>query len=134
MLQIHYGLNQPFNSAFTPTREPNVAGTSFEVGTWIKLVNGKAVLAGAGDGAGAEIVFEPNAKNATGDVPTICGIFEATTDKFTATSIIDGSFLKIDAGGILVAETVPATQTLLSVAMAVGAPSGGLLRFKKIVA
>ena len=131
MLQIHYGLNQPFNAAYTPAREPSVAGTVFAVGTWIVLSNGKAVQAGVGAPTTAEIVFEPNDKNATGVVPTICGKFEATTDQFTG-SFNDGDFMKIGANGKLVPETTPGTQTLLSIAQAIGASAGGFVRFKTI--
>jgi len=131
MLQIHYGLNQPFNSAFTPAREPSVAGTVFAVGTWIKLAAGKAVQAGVGDGPGCEIVFEPNDKNATGVVPTIYGIFEFTTDQYTGT-IGDSEFAKLGANGKLVPETTPATPTVFTLAQAVGAAAGGFQRFKRV--
>ncbi len=133
MLQIHYGLNQPFNSAFTPARAPSVAGTTFVVGTWIKLSAGLAVQAGAGDPTTCEIVFEDNSRNATGVVPTIYGKFEATTDQYTGT-IADGDFLKIGASGKLVTDGTSGStvQTLLSIAQAVGAASGGYVRFKMI--
>ena len=130
MLQIHYGLNQPFCSAFTPSREPASPTAVFVVGSWISLTNGKAVAAGAGD-TGCEIVFEPNDKNATHVVPTISGHFEASTDQFVG-SIADGDYLKMGANGLLVAEAVPATKTVLTIAKAQGAAVAGtsLLRFK----
>lgn len=130
MLQIHYGLNQPFCSAHTPSREPASPTAVFVVGSWIKLTNGKAVQAGVGD-TGCEIVFEPNDKNATHVVPTIYGIYEASTDQFVG-SIADGDYLKMGAGGQLVAEAVPATKTVLTLAQAIGAATAGssLLRFK----
>ena len=132
MLQIHYGLNQPFNSAFTPSREPSVATATFVVGSWIHLTNGKAVAAGVGD-TNCEIVFEPNDKNATHVVPTISGHFEASTDQFTG-SIADNDYLKMGALGVLVAETTPATRTVFTIAQAIGAAVAGssLLRFKTV--
>jgi ribosomal protein L10 len=131
MLQINYGLNQPFCSAHTPTRQ--VSGTPvFVNGQWVKLVNGLAVLCTApSDFLGAEQAFEPNNKNTAGVLTTIVGIYEGTTDQYvTASNIIDRSKLVI-RNGLLDLANGNGSEDTYQVAQAIGAPANGVLRFKR---
>jgi hypothetical protein len=133
MLQINYGLNQPFCSAHTPTRQ--VSGTTvFVNGQFVKLVNGLAVLATTpADGLGSEQAFEPNNKNTAGVLTTIRGIYEGTTDQYvTASTYTDRCALVIRNGLLDVA--VGATEIAEAVAMAVGVPANGTLRYKRLAA
>ena len=131
MLQVNYGLNQPFCSAHTPTRQ--VSGTTvFVNGQWIKLVNGLAVLATApADGLGAEQAFEPNNKNAAGVLTTIDGMYEATTDQYVTASVYTDRCALVVRNGLLDL-AVGATEIAEAVAMAIGVPANGTIRYKRI--
>lgn len=140
MLQIHYGLNEPFNSAYTPVREANVAGTSFVTGTWVKLTNGKAVQAAKPTNVattlGLECVFEPADKNWQGVVPTIAGFFEASTDQYEGTpggvAYGDGVLLTVSANGKLDTVAAANAEDALAIAIQVGAIANGVIRFRKL--
>lgn len=131
MLQVHFGLNQPFCSAMTPTR--TVSGnTTFVNGQWVKLVAGLAVLLSApADYLGAEQAFEPNNKNVAGMLTTIDGIYEASTDQYvTASSYTDRCLLVVRNG--LLDVSAGSGEDGYAVAMAVGVPADGKLRYKRI--
>lgn len=132
MLNPHYGLNQPFCSAHTPSREALSSSDTFITGQIVCLENGKARLASTpAEGIGAEFVFEPNKKNWSGTVPTIRGIFEASTDQYDTTSIIDRSLL-VARAGVLSLANGNGSEDVYAIARAIGAPSGGVLRFETI--
>jgi hypothetical protein len=131
MLQVNYGLNQPFCSAHTPTRQVS-GSTVFVNGQWVKLVNGLAVLATTPvEGLGAEQAFEPNNKNAAGVLTTIDGIYEATTDQYnTGSTYTDRCLLVVRNGLLDVAGVDP--EPAQAVAMAIGVPANGTIRYKRI--
>ena len=131
MLQVHYGLNQPFGTAKTPTRKVS-GNTTFVNGQWVKIVNGLATLATApSDNLGVEQAFEPNNKNAAGVLTTIDGLYEGSTDQYVTAStytdraklVIRNGLLDVSAGG---------GEDALAVAIAIGVPAGGILRFKRV--
>jgi len=134
MLQVNYGLNQPFCSAHTPSRQ--VSGTTvFVNGQWVKLVGGLAVLATApADGQGSEQAFEPNNKNTAGILTTIEGIYEATTDQYvTASTYTDRCLLVVRNGLLDVASLASGSiEASQAVAMAIGVPANGTIRYKRI--
>jgi hypothetical protein len=133
MLQINYGLNQPFCSAHTPTRQVS-GNTVFVNGQWVKLVNGLAVLATTpADGLGSEQSFEPNNKNTAGVLTTIRGIYEGTTDQYVTASTYTDRCLLVTRNGLLDV-AVGATELAEAVAMAVGVPANGTLRYKRLAA
>lgn len=131
MLQIHYGLNQPFCSAHTPTRE--VSGTTvFVNGQWIKLVNGLATLATApSDNKGAEQAFEPNNKNTAGVLTTIDGLYEGSTDQYVTGSVYTDRCNLVIRNGMLDV-SAGAGEDPYTLAMAIGVPANGVLRYKRI--
>ena len=142
MLRPLYGLNLPYNTACTPSREASDPNAVFVAGQFVKLVNGKAVLAATpADGPGSEIVFEQNNKNWQGVVPTISGLLEAETDQYvTASNIVDRSPL-VTRNGVLDLADVAALGTghtenevAYVIGFAIGAPVGGVLRYKRYVA
>jgi hypothetical protein len=131
MLQIHYGLNQPFSSAHTPTRQVS-GNTVFVNGQWVKLVNGLATLATSpADYLGAEQAFEPNNKNTAGVLTTIDGIYEASTDQYvTASTYTDRCVLCIRNGLLDLAAN--ATEIEQGVAICIGVPANGVIRYKRL--
>lgn len=133
MLQVNYGLNQPFCSAHTPSRQ--VSGTTvFVNGQWVKLVNGLAVLATApADGLGAEQAFEPNNKNTAGVLTTIRGIYEGTTDQYVTASTYTDRCPLVCRNGLLDL-AVGATEIAEAVAQSIGVPANGVLRYKRLAA
>lgn len=131
MLQIHFGLNQPFCSAHTPTRQVS-GNTVFVNGQWIKLVSGLAVLATApADGVGAEQAFEPNNKNTAGVLTTIDGSYEASTDQYVTGSVYSDRCLLVIRNGLLDV-SAGGGEDALAVAMSVGVPANGVIRYKRI--
>lgn len=132
MLQIYYGLNQPFSSAHTPSRE--VSGTTvFVNGQWVKLVNGLAVLATApADCIGAEQAFEPNNKNTAGILTTVDGMYEGGTDQYVTGSTYTDRALLVIRNGLLDIAAGGGGENAFAVAMAIGVPTNGVLRFKRI--
>ena len=131
MLQIHYGLNQPFCSAHTPSRQVS-GNTTFVNGQWVKLVNGLATLATLpADFLGAEQAFEPNNKNTAGILTTIDGMYEASTDQYVTAStytdrcklVIRNGLLDVSAGG---------AEDAQAVALCLGVPANGVIRYKRI--
>jgi hypothetical protein len=131
MLQINYGLNQPFCSAHTPTRQVS-GSTVFVNGQWVKLVNGLAVLATApADGQGAEQAFEPNNKNTAGVLTTVDGFYEATTDQYVTGSVYTDRCLLVVRNGLLDV-AVGGTEQAEAVAMAIGVPANGTIRYKRV--
>jgi len=131
MFQVHYGLNQPFCSAHTPSRQVS-GSTVFVNGQWVKLVNGLAVLAtDPADGLGAEQAFELNNKNTAGVLTTIDGKYEGSTDQYvTGSVIVDRSLLVVRNG--LLDLAVGGTEEAEAVAMAIGVPANGVVRYKRI--
>ena len=132
MLQINYGLNQPFCSAHTPSRTVSGA-TVFVNGQWVKLVNGLAVLATAPtDFFGAEQAFEPNNKNTAGVLTTIDGMYEATTDQYVTGSVYSDRCKLVIRNGLLDIANANASEDTYAVGMAIGVPANGTLRFKRV--
>jgi hypothetical protein len=131
MLQVHYGLNQPFCSAHTPSRKVS-GSTVFVNGQWVKLVNGLATLAAAPtDNVGAEQAFEPNNKNTAGVLTTLDGLYEASTDQYvTASSYTDRCNLVIRNG--LLDVSAGAGEDPYTVAIAIGLPANGVIRYKRV--
>ena len=132
MLQVYYGLNQPFCSAHTPSRE--VSGTTvFVNGQWVKIVNGLAVLATAPtDNVGAEQAFEPNNKNTAGILTTIDGSYEAGTDQYVTGSIYSDRCKLVIRNGLLDIANANASEDAYQVGMAIGVPVNGVLRYKRV--
>ena len=132
MLQIHYGLNQPFCSAHTPTRQVS-GNTVFVNGQWIKLVNGLATLQTApADFMGAEQSFEPNNKNAAGVLTTIDGMYEASTDQYVGGSNYADRCKLVVRNGLLDLANANSSEDAYVVAMAIGVPANGVLRYKRV--
>lgn len=131
MLQIHYGLNQPFSSAHTPTRQVS-GNTVFVNGQWVKLVNGLATLATAPDDyLGAEQSFEPNNKNTAGVLTTIDGKYEASTDQYVTGSVYTDRCVLCIRNGLLDL-AVGATEIAQGVALCLGVPANGVIRYKRL--
>lgn len=130
MLQIHFGLNQPFCSAHTPSRQVS-GNTVFVNGQWVKLVNGLAVLATApSDGLGSEQSFEPNNKNTAGVLTTIEGMYEASTDQYVTGSVYTDRCMLVVRNGLL--DVAAGGEEALAVAMCIGVPANGVIRYKRI--
>ena len=130
MLQIHHGLNQPFCSAHTPSRQVS-GNTVFVNGQWVKLVNGLAVLATApADGLGSEQSFEPNNKNTAGVLTTIEGMYEASTDQYVTGSVYTDRCMLVVRNGLL--DIAAGGEEALAVAMCIGVPANGVIRYKRI--
>lgn len=100
----------------------------FYPGAWISLTNGKAKLAQPFDN-GQEQVYAPgNTLQLQGTITTIYEYYIGKTDQYKATSkIVDNSNLTTRDGLL---DLAGAGEKI--VAMAIGEPISGMLRFKRI--
>ena len=133
MLRPLYGLNLPYNTACTPSREALDPNVVFVSGQFIKLTNGLADLAVApSDCIGSEVVFEQNNKNWSGTVPTIFGLLEAETDQYNPSSTyVDRAFL-VTRNGVL--DVAAPAELPYAIAYAIGVPTNGVLTYHRFVA